>query len=88
MDGKKIKTGIGLVAVENRRYFIYCYRAKMFNADIGHHSPHRGYLEVEDLVLVLEFSSLNQPWLIESSRLFAAMDTFDGGKRRGLLLIE
>jgi hypothetical protein len=27
-------------------------------------------------------------WLIERGRLFAAMDTWDGKKKRGLLLIE
>jgi retron-type reverse transcriptase len=29
-----------------------------------------------------------QPWLIERTRLFAAMDTWDGKRKRGLLLIE
>lgn len=29
-----------------------------------------------------------QPWLIEPDRLFAAMDTWNGKKRRGLLVIE
>jgi hypothetical protein len=29
-----------------------------------------------------------KPWLVERSRLFAAVDTLDGGKKRGLLLIE
>jgi hypothetical protein len=28
-----------------------------------------------------------QPWLIERARVFAAMDTSDGKKKRGLLLI-
>jgi hypothetical protein len=34
---------------------------------------------------------LNQdyrPWLIEQERLFAAMDTLDGARKRGLLRIE
>ena len=29
-----------------------------------------------------------QPWLVERSRLFSAMDTLDSDKKRGLLLIE
>jgi hypothetical protein len=29
-----------------------------------------------------------QPWLIERQRLFAAVNSFDGDKMRGLLLIE
>jgi len=28
------------------------------------------------------------PWLIERSRLFAAIDTLDGEQKRGLLLLE
>jgi hypothetical protein len=45
-------------------------------------------LEAEDLVLVLDVNDKFQPWLIERSRLFAAVDTLDGDKKRGLLLIE
>jgi hypothetical protein len=29
-----------------------------------------------------------QPWLVERRRLFAAVNTLDGDKKRGLLLIE
>jgi len=29
-----------------------------------------------------------QPWLVERSRLFSAIDMLDGDKKRGLLLIE
>jgi hypothetical protein len=47
-----------------------------------------GYLESEDLVFVLDVNRDYQPWLVERSRLFAAMNTFDGEKKRGLLLIE
>ncbi|MGH8595872.1 MAG: phytochelatin synthase family protein, partial [Gammaproteobacteria bacterium] len=39
-------------------------------------------------VLVLDVNRDFQPWLIERSRLFLAMDTFDGKQKRGLLLIE
>ena len=37
---------------------------------------------------VLDVNRDFQPWLVERRRLFAAMDTFDGEKKRGLLLIE
>jgi hypothetical protein len=57
-------------------------------AGTGHHSPIGGYLEAEDLVFVLDVNRDYQPWLIERARLFAAMDTWDGNKKRGLLLIE
>jgi Phytochelatin synthase len=44
--------------------------------------------EAEDLVFVLDVNHDYQPWLVERARLFAAMDTWDGKKKRGLLLIE
>lgn len=71
-----------------RRYVVNFSRASIFGSGAGHHSPIGGYLEAEDLVLVLDVNSKFQPWLIERSRLFAAMDTLDGDKKRGLLLIE
>ncbi|MET0408448.1 MAG: phytochelatin synthase family protein [Hyphomicrobium sp.] len=72
----------------DHRYIINFDRAKIFGSGVGHHSPIGGYLEAEDLVFVLDVNSDYQPWLVERSRLFTAMDTFDGSKRRGLLLIE
>jgi hypothetical protein len=72
----------------SRRYVINFSRASIFGSGTGHHSPIGGYLEAEDLVLVLDVNSKFQPWLIERSRLFSAMDTFDGDKKRGLVLIE
>jgi phytochelatin synthase len=71
-----------------RRYIINFSRKEIFGAGTGHHSPVGGYLEAEDLVFILDVSRDYQPWLIERKRLFAAMDTRDGGKKRGLLLIE
>jgi Phytochelatin synthase len=71
-----------------RRYIVNFSRAAIFGAGVGHHSPIGGYLEAEDLVFVLDVNRQYQPWLIERSRLFAAMDTFDGERKRGLLLIE
>jgi hypothetical protein len=72
----------------SRRYIVNFDRAQIFGAGVGHHSPIGGYLEAEDLVFVLDVNSDYQPWLIERKRLFAAVNTFDGDKKRGLLLIE
>jgi hypothetical protein len=71
-----------------RRYIINFSRKEIFGAGTGHHSPIGGYLEAEDLVFVLDVNRDYQPWLISRARLFAAMDTWDGEKKRGLLLIE
>ena len=71
-----------------RRYIINFSRDPIFGAGGGHHSPIGGYLEDEDLVFVLDVNREFQPWLVERSRLFSAMNTFDGEKKRGLLLIE
>lgn len=71
-----------------RRYIVNFDRRPIFDAGVGHHSPIAGYLETEDLVFVLDVNSEYRPWLIERTRLFAAVDTLDGAKKRGLLLIE
>jgi hypothetical protein len=63
-------------------------RKAIFGAGVGHHSPIGGYLEDEDLVFVLDVNRNFQPWLIERTRLLAAMNTIDGEKTRGILLIE
>lgn len=72
----------------SRRYIVNFSRERIFGAGVGHHSPVGGYLEAEDRVFVLDVSRDFQPWLIERSRLFSAMDTLDGDRKRGLLLIE
>jgi hypothetical protein len=73
-----------------RRYIVNFTREKIFGAGGGHHSPIGGYLEAEDMVLVLDVNEAFKPWLIERERLFSAVDTVDGDgdKKRGLLLIE
>ncbi|MDK1493091.1 phytochelatin synthase family protein [Sinorhizobium sp. 7-81] len=71
-----------------RRYIVNFTREKIFGAGVGHHSPIAAYLEAEDMVFVLDVNEDYKPWLIERERLFSAMDTFDGEKKRGLLLIE
>ncbi|WP_407154842.1 phytochelatin synthase family protein [Bradyrhizobium sp. STM 3557] len=72
----------------SRRYIINFSREKIFGAGVGHFSPIGGYLEAEDLVFVLDVNERYKPWLIQRQRLFAAMDTLDDNKKRGLLLIE
>ena len=72
----------------DRRYVVNFARAPIFDAGGGHHSPIGGYLEGEDAVLVLDVNADFRPWLIESERLFTALDTLDGDHKRGLLLIE
>lgn len=71
-----------------RRYIVNFSRERIFGAGVGHHSPIGGYLEAEDLVFILDVNRDFQPWLVERARLFAAVDTFDGDEKRGLLLIE
>ena len=71
-----------------RRYIVNFQRAPLFAQGVGHHSPIAGYLEAEDLVLVLDVNADFKPWLVHSERLFKAIDTVDAGKKRGLLRIE
>ena len=70
------------------RYIINFDRKMIFGAGAGHHSPIGGYLENEDLVFVLDVNRDYRPWLVERMRLFDAMNTWDGDKKRGMLLIE
>jgi hypothetical protein len=72
----------------SRRYIVNFQRAPLFAQGGGHHSPIAGYLEPEDLVLVLDVNDKFKPWLVKSERLFRAVDTADTGKKRGLLRIE
>lgn len=72
----------------SRRYIVNFQRAPLFAQGGGHHSPVAGYLESEDLVLVLDVNENYKPWLVKSERLFKAVDTGDTGKKRGLLRIE
>jgi hypothetical protein len=71
-----------------RRYVVNFTRRPIFGGGGGHHSPIGGYLEAEDLVFVLDVNEDFKPWLVERSRLYEAVNTLDGGKKRGLLLIE
>ena len=68
------------------RYVVNFHRGPIFGG--GHHSPIGGYLEDEDLVFVLDVNQKFGPWLVPRTRLFAAVDTRDGERKRGLLRIE
>jgi hypothetical protein len=72
----------------NRRYIINFNREEIFGGGGGHHSPIGGYLEAEDAVFVLDVNENYKPWLVKRERLFKALDTFDGDRKRGLLLIQ
>ena len=73
-----------------RRYVVNFQRGLLFGKGAGHHSPIAGYLEEEDLVLVLDVNAAFGPWLVSSERLFRALDSIDdsSGKKRGLLVFE
>lgn len=73
-----------------RRYIANFDRGPLFGTGGGHHSPLGAYLADEDLVLVIDVNRNYQPWLVETSRLRAALDTPDTstGRSRGLLRIE
>ncbi len=70
------------------RYVVNFSRKPIFGAGGGHHSPIGGYLEAEDLVFVLDVNRRFGPWLVSREKLFTAMDTLDGERKRGLLRIE
>jgi phytochelatin synthase len=72
----------------DRRYIVNFQRAPLFAQGGGHHSPVAGYLEADDLVLVLDVNENFKPWLVKSERLFKAVDTGDTEQKRGLLRIE
>jgi hypothetical protein len=73
---------------QGRRYIVNFNRKLIFGGGAGHFSPIGGYVEATDMVFVLDVNRNFQPWLISRSRLFAAMNTYDGDKKRGLLLIQ
>ena len=72
----------------DRRYIVNFQRAPLFAQGGGHHSPIAGFLEADDLVLILDVNSNFEPWLVKPERLFKAVDTPDAGQKRGLLRIE
>lgn len=69
------------------RYIVNFTRKVIFGGG-GHHSPIGGYLEDKDLVFVLDVNRDFGPWLVSREKLFAAIDTQDGDRKRGLVRIE
>lgn len=69
------------------RYIANFSRRTLFGHGGGHHSPIGGYLEQEDLALVLDVNRSYGPWLVSAERLFEAMSTTDrgDGRSRGLV---
>jgi hypothetical protein len=67
---------------ESRRYVSNFDRRSLFGAGGGHHSPLGGFLEDEDLVLVLDVNARFGPWLVEPNRLLAAMTNPSRGLAR------
>lgn len=88
LTAEEFRLHLRLANDPRRRYIINFSRKPIFGDGVGHHSPIGGYLEAEDLVFVLDVNHNFRPWLIERRRLYSAMDTWDGRKKRGLLLIE
>ena len=70
------------------RYIINFHRKPIFTMGGGHHSPIGGYLEAEDLVFVLDVNEDYKPWLVSRETLYAAMNTIDGQKKRGMLRFD
>jgi len=76
---------------EGRRLVVNFARAPLFGAGGGHHSPIGGYLEDQDLALVLDVNASFGPWLVSAERLFEAMSTvadWATGATRGLARFE
>jgi hypothetical protein len=63
-------------------------RERRFGAGVGHFSPVGGNLEADDLMFILDVNADYQPWLVGRTRLFAAVNSPKGDKKRRLLLIE
>jgi hypothetical protein len=90
IDLETFRTHLKRTNDPTRRYLVNFHRGLLFGKGVGHHSPIAGYLEAEDLVLVLDVNPAFGPWLVTSERLFRAMDSIDSssGKKRGLIVFE
>jgi hypothetical protein len=71
------------------RFVVNFHRGPMFGRGHGHFSPILAYLADRDLVLVGDVNHDYGIYLVDVSRLFAAMNTIDDvtGKKRGLLMV-
>ena len=72
-----------------RRFIANFHRGPLFGRGHGHFSPLLGYLPDHDLVLVGDVNPNYRPFLVESERLWRAVDTIDPatGRKRGLLTV-
>lgn len=73
-----------------QRLIINFHRAPMFARGAGHFSPILAYLSAQDLVLVGDVNPSYGIYLVESRRLFEAMDTVDPatGQKRGIVAVS
>jgi hypothetical protein len=70
------------------RYIANFSRKPIFGHGGGHHSPLAGYLEREDLAFVLDVNAGYGPWLVETEKLFDALNTTDRGDGQGRGLVR
>jgi hypothetical protein len=70
------------------RFIANFQRGMLMGKGTGHFSPIGGFLEREELVFVLDTNQKFRPWLVSPRRLFEAIDSLDGGKKRGLLVFQ
>jgi hypothetical protein len=71
------------------RFVVNFHRGPMFGRGHGHFSPILAYLPDRDLVLVGDVNHDYGIYLVDTHRLFDAMNTVDDvtGKKRGLLMV-
>lgn len=77
------------VADASVRVIANFHRGPLFGRGGGHHSPVGGYLEADDLAVVLDTNeSYHGPWLVDVDRLFLGVHEIDRatGRPRGLLV--
>ena len=74
----------------SHRVIVNFTREPLFGRGHGHISPILGYLPAEDLVFVGDVNANYRPWLVPTTRLYAAQNTIDSssGAKRGVLEID
>jgi hypothetical protein len=86
-DGEHLRDELRKSNDERFRYIANFSRRPIFGHGGGHHSPVGGYLERDDLAFVLDVNASYGPWLVETEKLFDALNTTDrgDGRSRGLV---